>query len=270
MKLSDHIRYATAAILFEETVLFTPKPIWEPGIRKQIRSVVPFFYPLEQVSPQAFDYVIPLTLADIKYLNEHHQALIGSKTIVPTNDVLDLCNDKLAFCEFFSANGFNDFLPSRDTSTYPYILKKRISEWGIDSIVMLDKEQESQNLDRLNSDEYMAQEFIAGNREFTSHVVIDKRKILMLKTVEFTFEGDLYIKGRDTKPQTLKRVEHGDLLELFESMLNLIDFRGICCINYKITDGRIKIFEINPRYGASTGIFINEVLASFKLALRGP
>ncbi len=32
------------------------------------------------------------------------------------------------------------------------------------------------------------------------------------------------------------------------------------CHNYKVKDDTIKIFEINPRYGAYTHRFINEVI----------
>jgi len=251
-------------------VLFTTKPDWEPGIKNRLTAAIPFFYPPEQVSYDWFDYVIPLTLDAIRYLNRNHRHLVGKNMIVPTTDAVDLCNDKLEFSNFFIDRGFGDLIPARCDSSFPYILKKRISEWGIDSVVVLDKSRESQLRGPPQVDEYFTQQFVQGNCEFTSHIVISGGKILMLKTVEFTFDSDFYIKGRDKAAVSRKIVDHGELVGLFEDVLNLIGFDGICCFNYKIVDSRLKIFEINPRYGASPTLFVNDVLAALKLAVHRP
>ncbi len=44
-------------------------------------------------------------------------------------------------------------------------------------------------------------------------------------------------------------------------------YEGICCFGYKIVDNKLKIYEINPRYGASMTYFIDDALVSYKNAI---
>jgi carbamoylphosphate synthase large subunit len=60
----------------------------------------------------------------------------------------------------------------------------------------------------------------------------------------------MHAKGRECVANYSKICRNTDL-NLFAAMLRSINFDGLCCINYKIVDGRPFIFEINPRFGAS-------------------
>jgi predicted ATP-grasp superfamily ATP-dependent carboligase len=49
-------------------------------------------------------------------------------------------------------------------------------------------------------------------------------------------------------------------LGLFARVVAVLDFNGICCVNYKLHRGVPKILEINPRIGASLCPYLNYFL----------
>ena len=58
-------------------------------------------------------------------------------------------------------------------------------------------------------------------------------------------------------------VNHDKFLNDFENILSLMNYQGICCFNYKILDGKPKIFEINPRFGGTMPYFIDQGIHSY-------
>ncbi len=64
------------------------------------------------------------------------------------------------------------------------------------------------------------------------------------------YAHDLHKKCREQPPhyRRLRRATH---LPLFRDMLNAVGYEGLCCVNYKLQDGRVRFLEINPRFGAS-------------------
>lgn len=48
-----------------------------------------------------------------------------------------------------------------------------------------------------------------------------------------------------------EKTDKCEFLGLFSDILNLIDFNGLFCFNFKIVDDVPMIFEINPRLGWS-------------------
>lgn len=42
-------------------------------------------------------------------------------------------------------------------------------------------------------------------------------------------------------------------LLLWDRLLDTLGFEGLCCINYKLNNGRPLLLEINPRFGGSLG-----------------
>jgi predicted ATP-grasp superfamily ATP-dependent carboligase len=49
--------------------------------------------------------------------------------------------------------------------------------------------------------------------------------------------------------------------------LQAFDYSGTSCFNYKIADGRPKLFEINPRPGGSLRLDLNAYLDAYLAAL---
>jgi len=94
-------------------------------------------------------------------------------------------------------------------------------------------------------------------------------KIVFLKTLRFEFETDFYVKGIHKAPIETREVNHTCFKGVFERILSSMGYQGICCFNYKVISGRLYIFEMNPRYGASMTEFIEEALPIYARAVYG-
>ena len=97
--------------------------------------------------------------------------------------------------------------------------------------------------------EYVLQEFIVGNREYALHLLVKNGKIVKDICIEYHFTHDYPIKNKDTP--TARCIIEEPFLDTWQPLLELINFEGICCINYKIKNGQPKLLEINPRIGGS-------------------
>jgi hypothetical protein len=88
-----------------------------------------------------------------------------------------------------------------------------------------------------------------GKSEYATHILCKDNKIVYSLNVKYTFANDMPIKGKD-KPLYMTIIK-SYYLDTFTTILNTINFEGLCCFNYKIVDGKPLIFEINPRFGGS-------------------
>ena len=274
MKFADVIRLICAKVLCRQTVLFSRKNDWEPHIKEvvtlQSRFFVAFFYDFNEVRPGHFDLIVPITIPAHKYLNDNFHHLNGRKALIPSNRSIDLCDDKERFAQFLMDSGFSDFVPPINAEfSYPYILKKKIGNWGEDITVITDAQCELSNIQDLKSRDFFTQEYIEGHDEYTTHIIFNK-DIVFYKTIKFTYSDRFFVKGQNYKHTAKEVVDHGCYKELFEKILNKLGYRGICCFNYKLDNGIVKIFEVNPRYGGSMTYFLNEALLSYRQALSVP
>lgn len=261
----DKIKFLFARLLFKETILFSRKDDWELLIREKIKGYVPFFYELNEISPDYFDLIVPLTLHAQKYINAQPGLRTEKKVLVPSNRCIDLCDNKERFQYYLVKNGFERFTPrTNEKFCYPYILKKKIDEWGVNISIINDSRSERVHKCEIESADYFKQEYIEGKDEYTAHVIFDGKRVVFLKALKFTFTDRFFIKGKYYKPASWVKVDHSHFKDIFEDILVEINYQGICCFNYKIAGKDIKIFEVNPRYGASMTYFINEALASYR------
>ena len=235
-------------------ILFSKREDWEPLIRKDFRYthhelVFGGFFndDLEQ-----YDLLVPLTIVDLEYLNSIGHLTKKNPIPIPSQECLDLCNDKYLFYQKLVENDLGEYTPRISSNLpYPYILKKRIDEWGINSHIITDREHELKFSDCLNSPEYFSQELVPGKDEYTTHILFSKGNIICTSNIEYKFNTNFFIRGRKENPIFSHKIKQSPYLSLFSSILILIGFEGLCCFNYKIVDDKPVIFEINPRFGAS-------------------
>ncbi len=153
-----------------------------------------------------------------------------------------------------AANGFGDYIPQMGGSlSYPYILKKRIDDWGKNCFIISDKQQEQTFSDRINHPDYFCQKLIPGTREYATHILVKNKKILHSLNIEYGFSSEFPIKGKEQFLYT--RICGCPYLDLFSEILNSIGFEGLCCVNYKVVNSKPQIIEINPRFGGSLSEF---------------
>ena len=241
-------------------ILFSRKPGWEKNITIKLEGYKIFFNDFDEVNLNEYDLIIPLTLYAQKYYNNSSHKL-PSKIIVPSNYCINLCDDKVLFNKFLTEKGFADFVPkTTNISNYPYILKPRVGQWGTDISIIRNRQDEIINNNKIKSTDYFKQDYINGNEEYTTHIIMKDRKIIFCRTLKFNFTVQEYVKGRGTKSSSIKEVDHSKYKKLFLDVLVSMDYQGICCFNYKIVNSQPLIFEVNPRYGGSMTYFIKESL----------
>ena len=233
-------------------ILFSNKEDWKSFIKKgfQFTSHKIYFSELSSENFQDYDLVVPLTISDLKYLNDKGNLIKHNPIPIPSIQTIQLCDDKYLFNESLIDMGFGDFVPKMGiTRAYPYIVKKRIDAWGENSHIISDEQQEGEVAEILNHPEYFTQELVPGPTEYATHIFFKNQKVVCSINIKYVFEKGTPIKGKDKV--IYEKICHCPYLDLFSSMLMAIGFEGICCFNYKVYDDRPFIIEINPRFGGS-------------------
>ena len=199
-----------------------------------------------------YDLIVPLTVPHLKSLHEVRDLLIDNPIPIPSMESILLCDDKYLLNKALTANGFEHFLPKEGGAlTYPYILKKRIDQWGKNSHLISNRQQEQGFSDLSTHPEYFAQNFIKGSCEYATHILFKNQRIVHSLNIEYKFDTDTPIKGQDKV--IYKMMCQCPYLDVFAAMLTAIGFNGLCCINYKVCDKHLYLLEINPRIGISLG-----------------
>jgi len=252
-------------------VLFSDKYGWEKDIRRRINPwrYAPFFKSFSEADLDAFDVLIPQHLTDIVFLNENHADLHGKKCFIPSLTAMNICNDKMRFNDSMVDMGSGHLIPMvNDELSYPYILKKRIDENGSRSRIINSELEEKPFQKFISSDEYYRQECISGVDEFTTHMLMVGGKVVFHRTLHFTFGEQLFVKGVGCKPSRRRKLGACPHIDVFTDILNHLEFEGLCCFNYKVKDGNLKIFEVNPRYGGSLTRFLSPMLKVYSNMLE--
>lgn len=237
-------------------ILFSEKPAWEKNIRigfRFTRQELEF----NQFTPENIkksDLIVPLTIGDLIILDKDRHLVKNNLIPIPRLEAIRLCDDKYQFYLALKANGFEYALPKIGVNLpYPYILKKKWGEDGNDCYVISNVEKEKQYEDLINNEDFFCQQMIEGMNEYATHILFKDNEIQASITMKYTWSSSTPIKGQDKfDSRTIVKCPH---FELFSAILKSIDLQGLCCFNYKVTDGKPYIFEINPRFGGSLSKF---------------
>lgn len=224
-----------------------------------------------EVTPEGLrthDLVVPLTLPDLDGLRELEPLLARNPLPLPCQRCVDLCNDKLACNLALAAAGFADSIPEvSDSLSFPYVLKKRVDAWGENTHVVANNEDESKLAGLLHDSGYFRQDFVPGRNEYAAHIILRNGRIVAALTIEYVYTHDLHKKCRE-QPAHYKRLRRATHLRLFRDMLVAVGYDGLCCINYKLQDGRVRFLEINPRFGSSLAPWFFAMVGGLPLTTR--
>ncbi len=266
MKIKDYVRLLWAKIQGKKIILFTYKKDWVQVIKRilksQERDMALFFYDFDQIKTNRFDYIIPLSVYAQEYVNKHKIDDIENKALITPQKCIDICDKKNNFEEFMINNGFEKYYPLLKKETrFPYVVKKNVDEFGLNVKIIENEEDENKYSDLISSKEYIKQDCVSGKEEYTAHIIINNNKIVYLNTLVYVFEQDIFIKGKYCAEKDRVKVNHDHFSPIFQEILSKMEYtQGICCFNYKLVDGVMKIFEINPRFGGSLLEYVDEAL----------
>lgn len=232
-------------------ILFSGKPDWTEDIKRGFEQL-PYqveFGPISDDSFEQFDIVVPLSLSAMEEARQHsRQRRIALP--MPAAESVHLCDDKYEFNRALIAAGFGQYIPEMGLAlTPPYILKKRIGEWGSECYIIRNSGDEEAQHDRIADPNYFCQEFISGTTEFATHILMVDGKIVKALNIKYKFSSGTPIKGQDAAH--FKVIHHCPYLDLFARILRTIQYEGLCCVNYKVAKGQLFLLEINPRFGGS-------------------
>lgn len=237
-------------------ILFSVKPAWEPNIRigfKPTRHHL-LFDAFTDENIEKSDLAVPLTMKDLKYLSTHSTLAARNLIPIPTLSAIEICDDKYVFYQTLTQKGFGSYLPRVGAQLpYPYILKKRVAEDGDNCYLIFNTEDEQTHQAQLSGNEYFSQEIVAGHNEYATHILIKNGRIQSSINIKYTFKEELPIKGQNT--YISREISGCPYLDLFTTMLNVIEFEGLCCFNYKVRNNQPYVFEVNPRFGGSLSPF---------------
>ncbi len=255
-------------------ILFSPKPSVERMLATKLKGFEASYRPFDDpaLDPDDHDLVVPLRLDAMRFLNSPAGARLRPKALLPSDAVLDLCSDKLAFARKLLSFGYGANIPAIEGDfTPPYMLKKRQDEWGKNSHIIRSGADEERLGALLASPDYYRQEFVPGAAEYATHMLVHGTDVTYCGTVRIDFAAADTVFREGVKPLGFTRAHNPDHVRLFARILVQIGFEGLCCFDYKVVDGVAKIFELNPRFGGSLAFTPNGAFAAYAkiVAARG-
>lgn len=251
-------------------ILFGSLPLnhWTESIKKLPHNIhIIDFTNIDTIIKYIDDNQIDIIFALFKQQNffviDNHDILQQHvKYILYNNNkqTMDLLNDKHRFNSFLKNNNLNDYMPTTYISCinnkqlmhnkyeFPCIYKLCVSSGGASSYVIELKSQMCKELlDK--SKNYVIQEYIAGSYEYSSHMYVHDGIIKFSKFYRLFNNKKNYIqKGRMI---TYDSISIPSYINIFQDIFVKLNYTGFACIDYKLKNGIPKIFEINPRPGAT-------------------
>lgn len=177
----------------------------------------------------------------------------SNQAVLPSSDVINLAQDKMAFSNYLKEKGYSQYLPleGKDVNSYPYVLKGRTGFYGDNVFIVENEEHEKQYLDRLRSSKNFKQEFLEGCEEYALYYIFDGSNFVYLNEIKYTYEERYFVKSSRYKATSIESRCECSFKDIFSDILRELNYNGFGCYNYKIVDDQLKIIELNPRIGAS-------------------
>jgi carbamoylphosphate synthase large subunit len=201
-------------------------------------------------------HILPVSISDILFVLKNKETLKikGITCCLSDINIISKLHNKKIFGEYMEQN-FPDYIPKIYKTSddlikikYPLILKNKSSDFGRDVHII----KYHSELKKFNVDNYVLQEYIPGNNEFVTHVLAYEGTIIKHLTKEHLHSSNIYVRGENYVTISTKTVEIADnIIESIQNVIKELKFSGFCCVDYKIVENKIKIFEINPRIGSS-------------------
>ena len=210
--------------------------------------------------------ILPIAYGEHRFVLAHYEEL-RAKGYIPyinSRTVLDICHKKDSFVQYVKSIGMEKLLPETLSFSdavdvvdkkYPIIAKPITGVFGKRTFLFHSKE-ELKVFALGNEDTYLFQKYIGGQNEYAFHFVAEDGCIRFLASFEHKHFNSEYVQGigeddyqTDECPISIQTIKD------FANLLSRMEYRGFGCIDFKYDNHeQAKIFEINPRLGASLGI----------------
>lgn len=210
------------------------------------------------IEKNQINLIIPLHYQQMKHILELKEQIPENIQTICSNNysIIEIFMNKINFIEFMINNKLDTYIPKvywTNKKNYndvisPFIFKIAMAATGEGSFIC-------HNCSYINAiqrihkgKDYIIQEYISGNEEYAFHSYIDHGKIKWWRCYKLTNDSDFFIqKGHMKSYEKVGNIDYS----VFETIFSIVDYVGFACIDFKIKDNVIKIFEINPRFGGS-------------------
>lgn len=216
--------------------------------------------------------VIPLKYDQMKYIIDNKSKIDRPVICSDNYNTIDLLNDKCQFVKFMNDN-FNEFIPKVyminnlkiNDICFPCIYKHGICIAGSGSKVYQNITDLEKRINDKNSKGFVIQEYIEDCFEYSGHLFVKNGIIVKSIYYKMNTNKKYYIHcGRMINYVREENFQYGDQLKEIFLKLN---YTGFCCVDFKIKDNKIKIFEINPRFGGTIMHNKNDLEAMLNFAI---
>ena len=260
---------ATAASPRPLTILLSQHPGWEPATRKGFAGLAHtlHFAPMAQADLSRFDLIVPLSLADARFLRSQPKHIRAHAVPMPDEDCTALCHDKPRLNETLIAAGFNAHVPPMGPDLAPpFICKPGHGENSDNCLLVADYAAILRLGSLLDQPGLFRQAAVPGEVEYATHFIMKDGQLERELTVGYHHETALYIKGSSSQPPALRVLGPCPDPQTLTAMLRAIRYDGIGCANFKMAGGRLQLLEINPRIGGSLMAYFATFLRSLPQA----
>lgn len=182
----------------------------------------------------------------------------GWRSLSPGPAAVRTLNDKRRFAVYMAENGLGDYCPATYAgpadAAYPCVLKRanKSASWGV--VVVTSRAELETQLQRplFHKHAFTLQALIAGTTEHATYCVCKDGAVLWHCTFLTEVAHANTIKSEDSVMRRWKIATPGPIVRQIEKVLAPLGYSGPCNLDYKLgPDGRICVFEINPRLGGT-------------------
>jgi hypothetical protein len=196
--------------------------------------------------------VIPMKTSHAVTVPQRYRGLI------PDRESARIMADKSTFQQYLVDNGLTAYAPAAyatpDEASFPCVVKRLDLSASIGVEIATSQRHLGEILQSVvfSGQRWMLQALAPGTVEYASFCVCDQGRIIWDCTFASTMSGPAVIKNEDNGKNRQIVVTDPAVLKQFEAVLLPLKYRGPCVIDYKIADdGKVQIFEINPRLGGT-------------------
>lgn len=228
-------------------ILFGEHSTQRPAIEAYVdQAQFDVAFGFEREDWSAYDLVVPLRVDQIAAARG--ASADRRRAVLPSAELAELCDDKLAFNRRLIALGFGDAVPGLlpdAPKSFPYIRKSRRGDFGAGCKMVRGPGEDAPIPDSF------CQRAVPGAVEYVLHMLrIDGRVVYRL-CYAYDMGEDLSVRGEAAAPRTTMPADPAPALATCTAILDALGYEGTCCFNYKLEHGALRIIELNPRFGGS-------------------
>jgi carbamoylphosphate synthase large subunit len=221
--------------------------------------------------------IIPLLEKHIKDIIKIQNKSNKQTALIPSEIALNTFENKQLFWNLLKNNDMLKYTPETydyltlNNIKYPCIIKPTNLNCGKYMCVVDNDVDLINGIKRVKNYQFIVQEYICDPNEYVTHCVVKNGKIMLHVSYVYECSDKYFIKGISSVKLSKKWTLLDNDLEIFEKILKLVNFSGICNLNYKYNKENIPlIFEINPRLGGSlmANENINDLVSLIETTIR--